>query len=136
MFAFSGQVRRFSKRSVRVLIKPGAETKYGLPGDMVSVKPGYARNFLIPQKIAVYASKEKLKTYEEYVEQGRKRFLDSKRGASEMKKAKAAENKEREDKMLSAYRNYVNRLLDTKKTTRTFKEMYLQSESPLDWKIE
>lgn len=38
--------------------------KLGLMGDVVSVKPGYARNFLLPQKKALRASKENIATFE------------------------------------------------------------------------
>ncbi|MCK2125061.1 bL9 family ribosomal protein, partial [Pseudomonas sp. PNPG3] len=36
-----------------ILLEPG---KLGQTGDVVNVKPGYARNFLIPHGIAVPAS--------------------------------------------------------------------------------
>ncbi|MCV2401411.1 50S ribosomal protein L9 [Marinomonas sp. C2222] len=39
--------------------------KLGGIGDTVSVKPGYARNFLIPNKNAVMATKANLATFEE-----------------------------------------------------------------------
>lgn len=39
--------------------------KLGGIGDMVAVKPGYARNFLIPNKKAVMATKANLATFEE-----------------------------------------------------------------------
>lgn len=38
--------------------------KLGQMGDVVNVKPGFARNFLIPQKIAIRATKEKLEEFE------------------------------------------------------------------------
>jgi large subunit ribosomal protein L9 len=38
--------------------------KLGLMGDVVKVKPGYARNFLLPQKKAVRANKESLARFE------------------------------------------------------------------------
>lgn len=38
--------------------------KLGLMGDVVSVKAGYARNFLLPQKKALRASKENMATFE------------------------------------------------------------------------
>ncbi len=37
----------------------------GEAGDVVDVKPGYARNFLLPQKIAVSATKANVKRYED-----------------------------------------------------------------------
>ncbi len=38
--------------------------KLGQIGDLVSVKSGYARNFLLPQGKAVFASKENIKIFE------------------------------------------------------------------------
>ena len=35
----------------------------GSAGEVVAVKRGYARNFLIPKSIATYATKEQVKTY-------------------------------------------------------------------------
>src|SRR5687767_13170001 len=37
----------------------------GEAGDIVDVKPGYARNFLIPQKLALSATRANLKRFEE-----------------------------------------------------------------------
>ena len=39
--------------------------KLGQMGELVSVKSGYARNFLLPQGKAVFASKENIKLFEE-----------------------------------------------------------------------
>jgi large subunit ribosomal protein L9 len=39
--------------------------KLGQMGDIVKVKPGYARNFLLPQKKALRASKDNLARFEE-----------------------------------------------------------------------
>ncbi len=39
--------------------------KLGQMGDVVSVKPGYARNFLLPQKKAIRANKGNLATFEQ-----------------------------------------------------------------------
>ncbi len=39
--------------------------KLGLIGDLVNVKPGFARNYLLPKKIALRATKENLKYFEE-----------------------------------------------------------------------
>ena len=39
--------------------------KLGQMGELVSVKSGYARNFLLPQGKAVFASKENIKIFEE-----------------------------------------------------------------------
>ena len=37
----------------------------GIKGDVVDVKPGYGRNYLIPQQLAVVATPSALKRYEE-----------------------------------------------------------------------
>ncbi|MEE2774811.1 MAG: 50S ribosomal protein L9 [Pseudomonadota bacterium] len=39
--------------------------KLGIMGDVVSVKPGYARNFLLPQRKALRATEENLKKFDE-----------------------------------------------------------------------
>ena len=39
--------------------------KLGQMGDLVNVKSGYARNFLLPQGKAVFASKDNMKYFEE-----------------------------------------------------------------------
>lgn len=44
----------------------------GLMGDMVEVKPGYARNFLLPQKKALRATEENIKVFE-----SRKKILEA-----------------------------------------------------------
>lgn len=44
-------------------------SKLGYIGDVVNVKPGYARNYLLPKKIALRATKENLKYFEDQKEQ-------------------------------------------------------------------
>jgi large subunit ribosomal protein L9 len=39
--------------------------KLGQMGELVSVKSGYARNYLLPQGKAVFASKDNVKHYED-----------------------------------------------------------------------
>ena len=39
-------------------------TALGTAGDLVTVKPGYARNFLLPKKLAVVASTHNVKEFE------------------------------------------------------------------------
>ncbi len=39
-------------------------SKLGIMGDIVSVKPGYARNFLLPQRKALRATKDNIKKFE------------------------------------------------------------------------
>lgn len=48
----------------------------GEAGEVVNVKPGYARNFLLPQKIAVSASNANLKIFEDKKHKLEKKKLD------------------------------------------------------------
>ncbi len=48
---------------MKVILRQEFE-KLGSPGDVVEVKPGYARNFLIPKKIALELTKGNLKVLE------------------------------------------------------------------------
>ena len=57
----------------------------GRSGDLVSVKPGYARNFLIPQKKAVVATKNALRMQERLREERSKRAVVDKAEADVMK---------------------------------------------------
>ena len=59
----------------------------GALGDSVKVKPGYGRNFLIPQKKAVFATTENIKLFES------KRSEFEKRAAEIFEKAKARATK-------------------------------------------
>jgi len=43
----------------------------GDPGDIVNVKSGYARNYLIPQDIAVYATKNNISQIENRIEKAK-----------------------------------------------------------------
>ncbi len=59
----------------------------GEPGDVVSVKPGYARNYLLPQDLAYEASAGNLKRIEEEKaraeERARRDYLEARRRASQ-----------------------------------------------------
>lgn len=48
---------------MKVLLKQDVE-KLGKSGDLVDVKPGYGRNFLIPKELAVLATSGTVKHYE------------------------------------------------------------------------
>ena len=48
---------------MRVLLQKNVES-LGYVGDLVSVKPGYARNFLLPQGLAVVANERNKKLFE------------------------------------------------------------------------
>ncbi len=65
-------------------------SKLGKSGDLVEVAPGYARNYLIPQKLAVNATPGILKQVERRREQERVRQLEEKQLAFERKTAMEA----------------------------------------------
>ncbi len=56
----------------------------GRSGDVVSVKPGFARNFLIPQKKAVFATKGTLRMQERLKEERAKKAIVDKKEAEEL----------------------------------------------------
>ena len=58
--------------------------KLGQMGDVVSVKPGYARNFLLPQKKALWASKANIDQFEANKAQLEARNLETKTEAEDM----------------------------------------------------
>lgn len=60
-------------------------SKLGRLGDLVEVAPGYARNYLIPQKFAVNATPGILKQVERRREQERQRQLELKQQAQDLK---------------------------------------------------
>jgi large subunit ribosomal protein L9 len=59
--------------------------KLGRTGDLVEVAPGYARNYLLPRKMAVHATSGILKQVERRREQERQRQLELKQQAQELK---------------------------------------------------
>lgn len=62
-------------------------SKLGKSGDLVEVAPGYARNYLIPQRIAVQATPGVLKQVERRKELERQRLLEQKQAAASRKTA-------------------------------------------------
>lgn len=62
-------------------------SKLGRSGDLVEVAPGYARNYLIPQKLAVNATTGILKQVERRREKERQRQLEERQQAQERKTA-------------------------------------------------
>jgi len=60
-------------------------SKLGKLGDLVEVAPGYARNYLIPQKLAVSATPGILKQAERRKEKERQRQLELKEQAQTLK---------------------------------------------------
>ncbi len=49
---------------MKVILKEDVQN-LGLQGDVVEVKPGYARNYLMPQKLAILFTKQQKKSIEE-----------------------------------------------------------------------
>lgn len=62
--------------------------KLGDAGDIVGVKPGFARNYLVPQGLASVASPANIRAIEEErrrsAEEARKNYLEAKRRASRL----------------------------------------------------
>jgi len=62
-----------------ILLEPVA--KLGTTGDVVKVKPGYARNFLVPRGLALPASERNMKTLEARVRARQKQLATEKASA-------------------------------------------------------
>ena len=60
--------------------------KLGQIGDLVTVKSGYARNFLLPQGKAVFASKENIKIFEDKKAQLEGENIERKKEAQDLSK--------------------------------------------------
>tara|TARA_Y100001958_G_C21231983_1_gene557822 strand:- start:1797 stop:2255 length:459 start_codon:yes stop_codon:yes gene_type:complete len=73
--------------------------KVGTIGEIIDVKRGFARNFLIANKKALYASKENIKEVEKIKSELNKKDLDKKKHAKEI--ADKLKNKEYQIKKLS-----------------------------------
>lgn len=58
--------------------------KLGRVGEVVTVKPGYARNFLVPQKKALRASKANIAAFEAQKEELEKRAADNRQAAADV----------------------------------------------------
>jgi large subunit ribosomal protein L9 len=56
----------------------------GRSGEVVSVRPGYARNFLLPQGLAVIANKQTLRQQERLKEERLKRAIADKKDAEDI----------------------------------------------------
>ncbi len=72
---------------MKVILKKTVDN-LGESGEIVDVKPGYARNYLIPQDLAYEASAGNLRKIEEEQQQAEERakkdFLEAKRRAAQM----------------------------------------------------
>ena len=72
---------------MKLILKQTVEN-LGEAGDVVSVKPGYGRNYLIPQGLAYVASEANMRRLEEEQakadERARRGFLEARRRASQL----------------------------------------------------
>jgi large subunit ribosomal protein L9 len=72
---------------MKVILKQDMET-LGTSGEVVDVKPGYARNFLLPQGLAYEASEANLRRIEEEQQRAEERakrdYLEARRRASQL----------------------------------------------------
>ncbi len=72
-------------RKNQVLLLEDVET-LGRSGDIVTVKPGYARNFLLPKKRAVVAEKHLVRLQEKLKEERSKKASSDKKGSDALAK--------------------------------------------------
>lgn len=74
-------------KTVNVILREDVE-KLGEAGEVVSVKPGYARNYLLPQNLAYEATDAAIQQLEREREraeqQARRAYLEARRRASQM----------------------------------------------------
>ena len=77
--------------------------KIGTIGEVIEVKRGFARNYLIANKKALYASKENIKEVEKIKSELNKKDLEKKKLAKEI--SEKIKNKEYEVKKLSTENN-------------------------------
>ncbi|MEM9067966.1 MAG: 50S ribosomal protein L9 [Myxococcota bacterium] len=75
-----------AKRNVQVVLKRDVDT-LGVSGDIVKVRPGFARNYLIPRGMAVIASRANVKQIEHEKARGLQLLAKKKAAAEERAKA-------------------------------------------------
>ena len=78
---------RNREQKVKLILKESVE-RLGEPGDVVKVKPGYARNYLLPRGLAYEASAVNMRRLEEEQrraeERARRDYLEARRRASQL----------------------------------------------------
>ena len=86
---------------MRVILKTTIK-KLGKIGDIVTVKPGYARNYLFPNDMALRENKKNLEHYDKIKDEVKKneeeKFNEAKKLIEEVKKVKINFNKEADEK--------------------------------------
>ncbi|MFW5951477.1 MAG: 50S ribosomal protein L9, partial [Gemmatimonadota bacterium] len=74
-------------KTVKVILREDVE-KLGDAGEIVSVKPGYARNYLLPQELAYEATDAAIRQLEQERERAEQRarrdYLEARRRASQL----------------------------------------------------
>jgi large subunit ribosomal protein L9 len=74
-------------KTVKLILREDVE-KVGEAGDIVSVKPGYARNYLLPQALAYEATEASVRQLEQERERAEQRarrdYLEARRRASQL----------------------------------------------------
>lgn len=70
---------------MEIILKEDVE-KLGKAGDVVNVKPGFARNYLMPRKLAVESNAANLKLIEFDKKKAEKRVSEELKGAEELAK--------------------------------------------------
>ena len=72
---------------MKLILKESVD-RLGEPGDVVNVKPGYARNYLLPRGLAYEASATNVRRLEEErrraEERARREYLEARRRASRL----------------------------------------------------
>ena len=94
---------------MQIILQEDVE-KLGHRGDVVTVKPGYARNFLLPNKLAVEATSGNLKAIE------RIRGALAKKTATELDAALNAIALGRSTEAIAQLRQFDDRLASTRET--------------------
>ncbi|MFP4622941.1 MAG: 50S ribosomal protein L9 [Gemmatimonadota bacterium] len=74
-------------KTVKVILREDVE-KLGEAGEIVAVKPGYARNYLLPQELAYEATEAAIRQLEQERERAearaRREYLEARRRASQL----------------------------------------------------